>query len=527
MWNRPVRAIGLFCAVLILVACNDLGVGLMLDESTRQHMDREAVAERLQAASEADAIALVRASPDPATHSIAAVVGLWDNRPALLSAALAQGVNPNVGMPIETVAAYPIDVSRPFPTLMYSALGGIRHSDSTTRTLVEPRLMARTLASLNALIAAGAQYDQATLDEALAAAVIFGQEIALAEQLRGMGARFTPPSANTQWSLIHKAAEYATPALLEWGLQNGLDANSRFSVGRPGVAVNAGSNDIPIYNYHLGFTPLHVVSGPLSSPAAQRTVDAAKVLVAAGADVQARSIFSNSAGTDRPMQGWTPLHAAYLHAELFTFLYAELKDPSINPLAAYLIGVGANPLAQTNTGEKPQQIYGLQARRGAQYSQLAEQRQRARDRQSQPSGDGFGQMLAAAGMVAVTGAAIGSGMDSAAAAQIGGAGLADIFSNGQNNALGNTAGTLQNRSTAAQSPQQQSVGSTAGPQTESYALQCPSGVTNTIPLSYRTQQCRSAMIAYAQAYACNDFNSFESVQTNCQAACGSPSCEQR
>ena len=54
-------------------------------------------------------------------------------------------------------------------------------------------------------------------------------------------------------------------------------------------------------------------------------------------------------------------------------------------------------------------------------------------------------------------------------------------------------------------------------------ISCPSGVSNTIPVPYRTELCRVAAIDFAKTFSCNLMDQ-ERVMRNCQAACGHPQC---
>ena len=66
----------------------------------------------------------------------------------------------------------------------------------------------------------------------------------------------------------------------------------------------------------------------------------------------------------------------------------------------------------------------------------------------------------------------------------------------------------------------------AGYTTEQVTISCPSGASNSIPISYKTQQCRSAMIAYAEIYACNRIDDFARAAQTCSSACGNAQCRE-
>lgn len=141
----------------------------------------------------------------------------------------------------------------------------------------------------------------------------------------------------------------------------------------------------------------------------------------------------------------------------------------------------------------------------------------------------FGQMLALGLGAAVLGAA---DIPSADMLEIGGAMASDILSGGETSALQQMV-----------LGQQSSLAAAAGASASGYTypgggdatvvstlsdqvtITCPqSGLTSTIPLSYKTQGCRSAMIDFATVYACNMIDDMARVGSACQSACGHPQC---
>jgi hypothetical protein len=144
------------------------------------------------------------------------------------------------------------------------------------------------------------------------------------------------------------------------------------------------------------------------------------------------------------------------------------------------------------------------------------------------SGLSFGQILALGlGGMALAAADI----PAADMAQIGGAFAADVLSGGQTGAL---EGVITRQQTAA--AQTGTAGDAAGAGTgagaatgytsEQVTVSCPSGVTSTIPISYRTRQCRAAMIEFAEAYSCNAIDDFARVSQSCRSACGNAQCRE-
>lgn len=141
----------------------------------------------------------------------------------------------------------------------------------------------------------------------------------------------------------------------------------------------------------------------------------------------------------------------------------------------------------------------------------------------------MGQIFAIAAGAAVIGA---SDISEAAKIEVAGALTADV--------IGNTGGTnmASLQSSFAQRAQSVSSGnsgnaSSAGSNTggsgitvEQVAISCPdTGVSQTIPVPYRTQICRRAAIDFATTYACNKLDQ-ERVTRNCKAACGNSQCLQ-
>lgn len=553
----PVAAVSRPVAVWLRRSSFALAVGLLagclgdgLDSSTRQNLAMMQTGQSLQQQSDQQALAAIGGMTADHDLTVAALTGLWQDRPELLAAALARGADPNRPIPSDILLYYPTTLEGDTTAPIQAAVM-LDPASVTGAPTLALRSLARSGAALDALIAAGATFDAQALNDALYVAVAFGRDPALMDRLQAMGGRLDAPLRPRATPVQFAAALYADPDILARALDQGLDPTLRLSL--PGhVGHSEQFQGVRVYQYYDDLTALHyLAAGGLSAEDRRRQVANARLLIAAGADVNAPATYAHSIGSDRRMTGWTPLHAAY----------AGLQGYGGNPeLVALLESSGADPDARTSTGETPRQVAGQTARINAEVAALATARPAAsasRSGGSRPSGsrssgsgrsdaDMFGQMIAAAGMMAVTASAMGSGMDSSTAMMVGGAGLLDILSDGQAGAT--SAVTQQARQAqqarAAQSqtrPAQQtsapvtaSAGATsaaasaaaAGLQHETYTVRCPSGVSNSIPLSFRTQQCRSAMINLATVYSCNDFERFEAAHATCQASCGSPNCLQ-
>jgi hypothetical protein len=66
----------------------------------------------------------------------------------------------------------------------------------------------------------------------------------------------------------------------------------------------------------------------------------------------------------------------------------------------------------------------------------------------------------------------------------------------------------------------------SGLTTEQVAITCPSGVSSTVPITYRTRACFEAARQFAVTYACNRLDQARVMQ-NCTNACGHPQCLQK
>ena len=142
------------------------------------------------------------------------------------------------------------------------------------------------------------------------------------------------------------------------------------------------------------------------------------------------------------------------------------------------------------------------------------------------SGLSFGQLLALG-----LGAAAMSMADipAAEAAEIGGAFVTDVLSGGQTNQLEQIVTNPSPAGTP--SPNGGGAGASGGTASATYrndqvTITCPSGVSSTIPISYKTEQCRSAMVNFAKVYSCNLIDDFNSAAAQCQSACGHPQCQE-
>lgn len=407
----------------------------------------------------------------------------------------------------------------------------------------------RSLAALERLIAAGADFDQRTLDRALASVVIATADTELADKLVAMGATVDQPArAVHRMPLFFEAVTLGRVAMVRWMLENGVDPNQRaslavYQVGESGAV----SDDPPVQATEV--TALHVLAGRILAPELhsdylnpasqrnahyiayhERVASIAQLLIDSGAQIDATAAWQGVPGSEPVLAELTPLHVAMFHRGS-TFIQGDQSLPKENrQLIAALVANGANQLARNSQGQTPNEVgdyvFAERQRRRAVEQQLAQNR-------LQPtrgsSGNSFGQILASFGMLAVTGAAIDSGVDPVSAAQIGGSGLLDIVTDGNARAL-EQVNQSQQQSQPDQTMATAGQSTSSSFQTETYSLTCPSNETNNIPLRYKTQQCRAAMIELATAYGCNDLRNPEyqqSLHSNCQSACGHPNCGQQ
>jgi hypothetical protein len=161
------------------------------------------------------------------------------------------------------------------------------------------------------------------------------------------------------------------------------------------------------------------------------------------------------------------------------------------------------------------------------------ERQRRAEAQAQArqsDGNFFGALAAG---LAATAIGANAGMDANAAVNFGTSIARDINEGTTRNTQQFTASqsaaasASSSGSTAAASTGGASGNAAKGPlRSESYAAQCPLGKEVSLPLTYRTQACRSAMIDFALAYMCNDFERFQQVQSRCVSACGTSTCNE-
>ncbi|MBO6562103.1 MAG: hypothetical protein JJ959_16280 [Nisaea sp.] len=150
-------------------------------------------------------------------------------------------------------------------------------------------------------------------------------------------------------------------------------------------------------------------------------------------------------------------------------------------------------------------------------------KRQAEDRAAAASGFSFGQLLAlglGAGGLAFADIPTGDMI------QIGSAFASDVLSKGQTTQLndlvaskrpGPAATTTAN---AGQTPTPAAGGYT----TEKVRITCASGVSNTVPLTFKTRTCRNAMENYARVYACNLIDDMQAAAQRCKQACGHIQC---
>lgn len=135
----------------------------------------------------------------------------------------------------------------------------------------------------------------------------------------------------------------------------------------------------------------------------------------------------------------------------------------------------------------------------------------------------FGQLLALGLGVAAVGAA---DIPAADAVEIGGAFAADVLTKGETNALGGVVETKRNQAAVSGGNAPVAPAGSGGYRNETVTLSCPSGVASSVPLQFRTQACRNAMVAYWKAYACNQIGDIASATQQCKSACGNAQCRE-
>lgn len=469
----------------------------------------------------------------------ALLVGLWDERPAIVRAALAAGADPNRTITFKTLYGMGADLHLISPPGLGHALrrpSGPSAMHDENVPAFPPRLLVRSSAALDLLLAHGMRHeDQAARDEALYAALIVGKEASLADRLQAMGARIDSSPRPGAMPLQEALARYAQPDLVEWALRHGLDPHLRYSTPEP-WRKPARFGDRQYHHYTLDFSMLHTVGqtglpiyymAPDREREAQRAVSVARLLVAAGADVNARGTkVVNIGQAPQPRYDWTPLHSAYRG------LWGDGQTTN-RALVELLLSSGADASAMDSLGNQPVQVANVnlqvehQARREIQAArQPPAQAKTQRSSSSTSSGNVFGQVMAIAGLATVGGAAARSGVDSGTVARVIGGGVADVLTDGRAGGLSQAQQQIQ-RQGAQRQPSPAQVATGPAFQSETYTFTCPSGAKGEVPLRFRTSQCRAAMIDYARTYACNEVNRFQQVEQGCQSACGSRTCEQR
>tara|TARA_E500000318_G_scaffold89870_2_gene87540 strand:+ start:2530 stop:3627 length:1098 start_codon:yes stop_codon:yes gene_type:complete len=170
-------------------------------------------------------------------------------------------------------------------------------------------------------------------------------------------------------------------------------------------------------------------------------------------------------------------------------------------------------------------------------------REKAAARSQAASGFSFGQVLALG--LGATGLAMAD-IPAADALQIGTAFASDVLTEGKTSALNDYVGNKRPELPASPSAAASASGvSSSGlPSTglpgaapvasspaasaytsEKVSISCPSGSgPHSIPLYYKTQSCRSAMLNYAKVYACNLIDDMQSAAQRCESDCGHIQC---
>jgi len=161
-------------------------------------------------------------------------------------------------------------------------------------------------------------------------------------------------------------------------------------------------------------------------------------------------------------------------------------------------------------------------------------RQQAAARSKAASGFSFGQILAlglgASGLLVAD-------IPAADAVQIGSAFASDVLTGGRTSALNDYVGNQRSKLSAAGSSVASGAAGTgtmasSGPaaafKSETVSISCPSGSgPHSIPLYYKSQSCRSAMLNYAKVYACNLIDDMQSAAQRCKSACGDIQCREQ
>lgn len=151
------------------------------------------------------------------------------------------------------------------------------------------------------------------------------------------------------------------------------------------------------------------------------------------------------------------------------------------------------------------------------------------EQEESEGGLSFGQILALGLGAAVIGSA---DIPSADALQIGSAFASDLLSGGETNALNRLIVDQQSASASAAGASASGMDTgTASAASVMYmndevSITCPSGVSSVIPVSYKTEACRDAMVSFAKVYSCNLIDDFASASATCQNVCGDPQCRQ-
>lgn len=145
------------------------------------------------------------------------------------------------------------------------------------------------------------------------------------------------------------------------------------------------------------------------------------------------------------------------------------------------------------------------------------------------SGFQWGKLAAMA-----TGAALGGagGLDTASQIAVAGAMVQDSQAGveGVNNSRHITNQlTAQSLQAGNNTTRKNTVAAAGAPkeQKTTYHLQCASGVSKDIPIWYKSQACLSAKQNLARVYGCNLANEMDAARSQCQSACGGPTCEEK
>lgn len=313
------------------------------------------------------------------------------------------------------------------------------------------------------------------------------------EEKCGSGGNFNP---------LHQAAWNNRPEAIKLLLKYGAN-------------IEAQSGSLSRTRIH-SWTPLHIA-------AAKAHVEAVKALLESGANPNAAA----------PWNGWNirPLYVAHLPIDIYYAPGWQVEDEDVGKVINLLLDYGADVNARQQKNTVYQDI--KKAYRGKRDTANIYAAARMRQLSTAPESSGFqvGKFAALA-----AGAAIGgiNKLDTASQLAVVGSMVQDSQAgvDGVNNMRATTQ-QITARMAQANSMGPGSPGSAAAPQTDapvekkfSYSLSCESGVSRSIPIFYKTESCLAAKKNLARAYGCNVADEMDAATSQCENACGDPTCEE-